>query len=248
MMKAKVANSSGTAYEGQRSGNGAQQLTKAIATIFMLGAALSSMAQEGGDIAKCLSTKDASKRLECYDTIAKATLKNVPRKVSAEEEKKIADQNAMKAEEVKLKLEAEQNSAKAEQLARDVLKAARRLQTKVQTGISYKELSPAIAEAKLEIAMFSETPAAKQYVDFTKYLTHAISNYEFANKLWAIKFQTSYAYLTDKALTQALMSMYPEVAQSKENGVNLHIEETVSTIFGVASKDVDKATKTLNPK
>jgi hypothetical protein len=223
----------------------------AIAAIICIGLALPAWAENVSGSVNCADIKDTVKRLECYDSQPKKGVKRSNKKEAANDEKRVAAELAIQ-ERDKLKIEADRASAKAEQelakaevAAKDALKSVRRLQAKVQTGISYRDYSPALADAKLEVTMFVESSSGKKLPEVAKLLSRAIGHYDIANSLWKIKFTERYAWLTDKDVTKTLMAMYPEIAASKEERVNLHIEESVMMIWKAASKDIDEATKLL---
>ena len=225
------------------------QLT--IAAIICIAFALPAWAENASGSVSCANIKDKVKRLECYDSQPKKGVKKGNKQGAIDDEQRAAAQLATQ-EQDKLKIEADKASAKAEQelakaeaAARDALKSIRRLQAKVQTGISYRDYSPALADAKLEVSMFVESSSGKKFPEFASLLSRAIGHYDVANNLWKIKFVERYAWLTDKEVTRSLMAIYPEIAASKQERVNLHIEETVMRIWGAASKDIDQATKLL---
>jgi hypothetical protein len=205
------------------------------------------------DPTSCANIKESVKRLDCYDLQSKKSTKKENRKGSIEDDKRAVALRAAQEEErarqeaEKASVQAEQELAKAEAAARDALKSLRRLQAKVQTGISYRDYSPALADAKLDVSLFAESASAKKFPEFANLISQAIKHYDIANGLWKIKFAERYAWLTDQDATQSLMAMYPEIARSKQTGVNLHIEESVMMIWRAASKDIEQATKLLAP-
>ncbi|MGD0217487.1 MAG: hypothetical protein ABSC45_08265 [Desulfobaccales bacterium] len=54
------------------------------------------------------------------------------------------------------------------QSAKDALRAMKKLQARTQAGISYNDYAPALGEAKFEINLFLESPAAKENYKFTE--------------------------------------------------------------------------------
>lgn len=222
----------------------------AIAVIICIAFAPPAWAENVSGSISCANIKDTVKRLECYDSQSKKGVKKSNKQGAIDDEQRAAaqlatqEQDRLKIEADKASAKAEQESAKAEAAARDALKSIRRLQTKVQTGISYRDYSPALADAKLEVSMFVESSSGKKFPEFASLLSRAISHYEVANTLWKIKFTGRYPWLTDKEAIKSLMAMYPEIAASKEERV--HIVETMMRIWGAASKDIDQATKLLS--
>lgn len=74
------------------------------------------------------------------------------------------------------------------QSADDAILGLRKLDARVDTGISYRDYSGALAEAKLPVRLFVEGPEAATNPQFTTALQKAIEHYDFANRIWDAKF------------------------------------------------------------
>jgi hypothetical protein len=69
------------------------------------------------------------------------------------------------------------------------LNSLKKLDVKVKTGISYVNYSPALAEAKFDVKLFSETDAAKNHPEIMGNFLEAIKHYDRAHELWAHNFE-----------------------------------------------------------
>lgn len=74
------------------------------------------------------------------------------------------------------------------QSAQDAIVGLKKLDTQVDTGISYRDYSGALAEAKLPVRLFAEGPEAAANPEFVKSLLKSIEHYEFAKRVWDAKF------------------------------------------------------------
>lgn len=153
------------------------------------------------DLGRCASIADSLRRLDCYDKVAKRSpSKNDKRR--AEEEHAQAEAARKQAESEKLakeeeeKRKAEDQARKAAQdeikaveaTARSAIDAVRKLQTRVQVGVSYRDYPPLVSDAKYEIARFSDSAASKKIPDVDKALNAALKHYVTALEVWSVKF------------------------------------------------------------
>ena len=223
-----------------------------FAAITILSATGTSWADElSTDLARCASVKDSIKRLDCYDIAAKKIIKKNPQ-FRVEEAQRAATLRIAEDEKQRQAVEAENASivakekAKQEtagQAAKDALKAARKLLSKTETGISYRDYSPALADAKLEISMFAESPAAKLYPDVTSLLLSAMAHFDLANTVWREKFAGGgrpYDRLYNKALTNTLIATYPILSKVMSEGY-IYINDALPFIWAAAGEDIQKA-------
>jgi len=105
------------------------------------------------------------------------------------------------------------------QSANDALVALKMLETRCETGISYRDYSAALAEAKFPVRLFIESGQAEGQPQVIDALNRAIEHYEFAGRLWNARFTAgnSDRYLSGgfirpkTALGILLKEKYPEV-------------------------------------
>jgi len=74
------------------------------------------------------------------------------------------------------------------QSAKDAVRALKKLEARCQAGISYKDYSPALGDAKFEVNMFMGTHEAKQKPELASSIQKAMQHYETAAFVWKLKF------------------------------------------------------------
>lgn len=195
-----------------------------ISAILVITFAIPAMADDLSEFFRCAPIKNSVKRLQCYDYVAKNGVQN--------------------GENEKAAQQAEQKLAKAQISAKDTYKSVRKLQTKIETGISYQNYSPALADAKFEVSLFAESSAAKEFPEFTTHLKNAMVYYDTANTVWQIKFDSHSKFVEDSNTVNALMAIYPKLERIENIG--LHIDSSISALWGAASEEIEKATKLLD--
>ncbi|MEW6615015.1 MAG: hypothetical protein AB1401_06065 [Thermodesulfobacteriota bacterium] len=139
------------------------------------------------------------------------------------------------------------------QSAKEAILALKKLQVKVQTGITYKEYSPAVAEAKFPVIVFLESPEGKLDTALSAYLSKAVRHYDNAISVWGIKFSSrrveSRIYADkNRELFEAVIRMYPDspvnvTGYTKQSYID--IGEMLSFIWTKASIELEKASGLL---
>lgn len=149
------------------------------------------------------------------------------------------------------------------QSAKDALKALKKLEAKTQVGISYRDYSPALGDAKYEVNLYIEGDEKYKNKEFKSAIIEAMNLYEYANTIWFAKFtrEASHGFIiiddpalsTSKMIADDYFSRYPEDRKdeseggvlSNELGGKMHVGVAVGKIWGRASKELDKASKLL---
>lgn len=233
--------------------------------------AFQAMASDQQLLEKCLGISDPTKRIECYDNIAKSpTKKTTNKKLNAaerermasevaakeaiEKERKAAEEEhlaAEKAQAEKLSKEKERH-AKAISAAKDVLKSLKKLETRVETGVSYRDYPSVLSDAKFEVKTFLGSEYSKELPEFTTAVTRAIEHFDAALSLWSHKFEGGRVrdYIMplwdrEKAVVEDLFSDYPSLRRTAWDGKGLYIDPALSVIWGAASKKIQKSTSLL---
>ncbi len=137
------------------------------------------------------------------------------------------------------------------QSAKEAVMALKKLQTKVETGISYRDYAPAIAEAKFPVKLFLESPAAKEELDLSNTLTNSLTHYDVANAVWGYKFSGSRMqdYIFRKfepELYDSLVKNYNVGSNSAYDGPIIIIDLAVTKIWQKASEELATASNLLN--
>lgn len=73
------------------------------------------------------------------------------------------------------------------QSAKEAIEALKKLESRVQVGISYKDYGPALGETHYKVKMFLESPDSKKNPMLTKSIGKALQHYKFANDIWGVK-------------------------------------------------------------
>lgn len=135
------------------------------------------------DLSQCEGTRDAKKRLACYDSLAKQSAKL---KIMEADKERAAQDEKQRAGVERLAKEKE----KALGSATDALKALKRFEARVSTGVSYKDYSAPLGEAKFEVSQFAESPAGKIFPEVAEALNGAIKHYLTAGDVWRVRFSS----------------------------------------------------------
>lgn len=191
-------------------------------------------------LAECPPIKDAKKRLACFDTALPIAI--AVDAATREAEAKFAETRAAEATQ-----QAAKSSAEAE--ARAAVMAAKKLDSRVGTGISYRDYPQVLSEAKFAIETFIASPAGKANKKIADLLAEALWDYKVAHDVWRIKFNPSFAASSvySKDLDRLLVDRYPKVESARERG-DLRIDRVLPVIWAYASERIADAEKALHPK
>jgi hypothetical protein len=142
------------------------------------------------------------------------------------------------------------------QSAKEALMALKKLQAKIQIGISYKEYGPACGDAKFPVNLFLEGDEAKKDFKFTQAIKTAMKHYEGAFEVWGCMFGL---YGLTEVLTtpmydpviQNILKNNPELRSLvAQNSGNLPVTQGTNILLRAASQDTDNASRlfSLNKK
>lgn len=70
---------------------------------------------------------------------------------------------------------------------KDAVMALKKLEARCQSGISYRDYSGALADAKFPVNVFLESKESRKNTNLTDSISTAIRHYEFAGKIWHIR-------------------------------------------------------------
>lgn len=70
----------------------------------------------------------------------------------------------------------------------DALDSLKKLQAKCQTGISFRDYSPALGDARFYVNKFIQSDESKNNYELTANISNAIDAYQFAQEVWNMKF------------------------------------------------------------
>lgn len=139
------------------------------------------------------------------------------------------------------------------QSTKDAVLALKKLQVKVETGISYRDYASAVADAKFPVKLFLESSESKNDVGLSSSLQKAIEHYEFANSVWNVKFScgrgvTDYMHPgCDSDIFYKIKRDYPSVPiQTFWGQESLVIDGAVLIIWNKAKEEVQIASDLLS--
>ena len=139
------------------------------------------------------------------------------------------------------------------QSAKDALMGLKKLQTRCEAGISYRDYSNAVADAKFPVKLFLESSDANKSPELIESIIKVMKHYEFAGMVWQNAFSNSAlrGSLT-KPMENVIIKQYPRAdkdikeggAHSKDYGLDFLLKEAVfAIIWDEASKELDNSTK-----
>jgi hypothetical protein len=141
------------------------------------------------------------------------------------------------------------------QTAKEAVMGLKKLQARVQSGISYRDYSNAVADAKFPVNLYMESADAKKYTELTESMNKAMEHYEFAGVVWQDAFSnTAMRGSLTRPVENAIVKLYPQAdkeikdggARSKDYGLNFLLKEAVFMIvWAEASKELGNTTRLL---
>lgn len=137
------------------------------------------------------------------------------------------------------------------QSSKDAFRALKKLEAKIQTGISYKEYGPALGDAKFEVNLFSESPEAKEKPRLKEIINKTMNHYEEAGMVWRYQFAgRSLPYCMvpseDSALIQQILRSYPLTRSKVDSMGRLSYIDALKAIWQEASEELKKTSKLIN--
>ena len=172
-----------------------------------------------GEVKSCYEIKNTAKRTACYDSLANE-VSNAPKK--------------------------DVETEKITSAAKEPMKALRKLQSRVQTGISYKEYPSAVSDAKYEVTSYVREYGEKT-PSYSKYLNDALTKYNDAVTAWNYKFESGRVeqLIWSIGTVNAFKHKYPELSAAETTG-GLRIDSVLQILWGLASNDIDSAQSELS--
>ncbi len=200
---------------------------KSITSVMLLWAMLSpAWAATPLDAMKaCQSIRESAKRLACLDSATK--------QIEASESAKAEGEASKKESEEQAKVKADANA---------MLTALFKLQTRTSTGLNYRDYSSELAEVKLALVQFHRSPSSKGQTKFMISVLQAISSYEDASQVWALKLRLREpnASADSEPLVAAMIKKYPAVERDYKSYKieTMHFDTAIGLIFNAAAAKV----------
>lgn len=188
---------------------------KLMFTIILFGITPSFAAADvSGGIKNCFEIKDAIQRITCYDSLAREIL------------------NASKQDG---------ETEKILNAAKEPIKALRRLQSRVQTGISYRDYPGAVSDAKNEVDSYIREYGDKT-PEYSRHLNNAANKYNDAIRAWNYKFEGRRVenLIWIPGVVNAFKNRYPELGAAETTG-GLRIDSVLQILWNLAGRDIESA-------
>jgi hypothetical protein len=217
---------------------------------------------------ECQSIKNSVKKAECFEKQTQKLLQeeNIKKqneevekarleKIAAEEKARL-ERNALEEKErlEKAKLEEKLIAEKMKKIEKSqkVMQVVKRLQIRIQTGISYRDYPSVLADPKFEVQNYiSEN--SKDLPEFSKSLEKIMNYYSSANSIWAIKFNNRSGRVSEitcspneaSYISSLLDGAYVSRSANLTCGEGLVINDAVNMAWAKASQSIDEAGKIL---
>lgn len=128
------------------------------------------------------------------------------------------------------------------QSAKEAIMALKKLQARIQSGISYRDYSSALGEAKFPVNLFQESKEAPRNIKLTESIARTMKHYEQAGAYWNYKFSI-WEYGIGKDDEQEIIAIYPDADKDSMNeGARIsgcvYIERLLPVVWRAASKEL----------
>ena len=139
------------------------------------------------------------------------------------------------------------------QSAKEAVMALKKMEARVQSGISYRDYSSALGEAKFPVNMFIESADAKKYPELAGSIQTVMKHYEYTGDIWNEKMArrpvtNMYVGMIQKGFVEInsdrgreIARLYPETLQSGQYYV---MDSLFQQIWRTASNELKNATTT----
>ena len=126
------------------------------------------------------------------------------------------------------------------QSAKEAILALKKIEASCQSGISYMDYGPAVSDAKAPLNSFAGSEQAKKSPELTDSLNKVMSHYEYAGKIWQLRFNPffqGYGIIeVNSSLGQEISASYPKASAKDEKYI---VEEILPVVWQAAAKDLE---------
>ncbi|WP_146179502.1 hypothetical protein [Limnohabitans sp. MMS-10A-178] len=245
----------------------------ALIGLLLLSVVSSTYASSLTGLQECQAIKNAAKKADCFDRQTKKMMqeendrkqKEEVARIEAEkiaaEEKKLASER--KEKEALAKIEAEKIAAEEKRIASErkkiekaqkILQVVRRVQTRVGTGVSYRDYSGVISDPKFEVQSYLRE-SSDEMPEFSKSLSTAMDFYDVAGTIWAFQFEgPSVSRVTcEPSQERFISSVLKGVFIPKDSDVNRYcmgfvINAAVRASWTKASESIEASDRAIKKK
>ena len=135
--------------------------------------------------------------------------------------------------------------------AKDAYMGLKKLQARCDAGISYRDYSNALADAKFPVNLYLESVEAKKSPELTESISKVMKHYEYAGNVWNMKMKAPsddmlhQGWIWDKKpIAREIKDLYPNVTPPSGWLVKYYsVDLVLSAIWEAASKELENTTK-----
>ena len=124
------------------------------------------------------------------------------------------------------------------QSAKEALLGLKKLQARVQSGVSYRDYGQALGEAKFPVNLYLESKESSKNPELTDSIKKAIAHYEFVRMVWQDTIDNEIWFISGR-MEKLIIASYP-IADKDSNF--LVKEDVFDIIWGKASDELKIAT------
>ena len=124
------------------------------------------------------------------------------------------------------------------QSAKEALLGLKKLQARVQSGVSYRDYGQALGEAKFPVNLYLESMESSKNPELTDSIKKAIAHYEFVRMVWQDTIDNEIWFISGR-MEKLIIASYP-IADKDSNF--LVKEDVFDIIWGKASDELKIAT------
>jgi hypothetical protein len=107
------------------------------------------------------------------------------------------------------------------QSAKEAIRALKKLEARVQVGISYRDYAPALGDAQFEVNLFLESPEAKSKSELSQSIKKAMELYLQANTIWGEKVKLSLPYELQEKFDKAITTYWEHASEELKKATSL---------------------------
>lgn len=143
-------------------------------------------------------------------------------------------------------------SATYAQSAKEAIMALKKMEARTQSGISYRDYSSALGEAKFAVNMFQESKDASKDIELKESILRVMGHYEMAGTFWGYKFSIWEHGISGKG-KKIVIAIYPDASKDADSGGAvidigggskiMIVERLLPIIWSEASNELTIATK-----
>jgi hypothetical protein len=139
------------------------------------------------------------------------------------------------------------------QTANDVFKSLKKVEAKIEAGVSYQDYPQVLAKAKKEVSIFLESKEAKKNPQFANNIKTTMDYYMTANEIWDVKYNCKDDYVMDiikidnncgRTIKRLYHNAKAEIIPGNLGPVYI-VSNILRNIFNDASKELKKASVML---